>query len=284
MRVNPRVIVATNINPRTVGGRLFLNATYGTHIYFDEETSAGKTSFNRLVSISTGLPPAAPLLRKVAIVEPVTIAELNSFVTIAVSQDIEFMCTGRVIRLHSDKGWCYFGCSKCGRKLQRIDSTFRCVRCNNSHAVGDLRYRVELAIADDTAEGLFICLAGQMLADEVVYPEDSQMPPFVTSMEGKPYTFHVKLTTYDFTSTHQSFTVTSIIDEHERPPLPEFAVNEKGGNDGENVGDIQPIHVKVDSGGGSGATTLNAVKDPIGHVPKKMDIASTHALKKARIP
>ncbi|KAF3523318.1 hypothetical protein F2Q69_00046533 [Brassica cretica] len=208
------------------------------------------------------------------------------------------MCTGRVIRLHSDKGWCYFGCSKCGRKLQRIDSTFRCVRCNNSHAVGDLRYRVELAIADDTAEGLFICfdgvmtklhglearVAGQMLADEVVYPEDSQMPPFLTSMEGKPYTFHVKLTTYDFTSTHQSFTVTSIIDEHERPPLPEFAVNEKGGNDGENVGDIQPIHVKVDSGGSSGATTLNAVKDPIGHVPKKMDIASTHALKKARIP
>ena len=98
------------------------------------------------------------------------------------------MCTGRVIRLHSDKGWCYFGCSKCGRKLQRIDSTFRCVRCNNSHAVGDLRYvelssihyishcqliliqlnmlttsyRVELAIADDTAEGLFICFDGVM--------------------------------------------------------------------------------------------------------------------------
>lgn len=63
-----------------------------------------------------------------------------------------------------------------------------------------------------------------------------------------------------------------------------YLYQEKGGNDGQNVGDIQPIHVKVDSGGSSGATTLNAVKDPIGHVPKKMDIASTHALKKARIP
>ena len=46
----------------------------------------------RLVTISTGLPPAAPLLRKVAIVEPVTIAELNSFVTIAVSQVNRLQC------------------------------------------------------------------------------------------------------------------------------------------------------------------------------------------------
>lgn len=53
------------------------------------------------------------------------------------------MCTGKVIRVDSDKGWCYVACSKCGRKLQRIEYTFKCVRCNNSHAVGVLRY-VEL--------------------------------------------------------------------------------------------------------------------------------------------
>ncbi|KAF3539098.1 hypothetical protein F2Q69_00024180 [Brassica cretica] len=47
---------------------------------------------------------------------------------------------------------------------------------------------------------------------------------------------------------------------------------------------IQPILSKTDSGGTSGDTALIAVKDPIVHVPKKMDKASTHVLKKARMP
>ncbi|CAN6874750.1 unnamed protein product, partial [Brassica oleracea] len=42
MRVDSKAIVATNINPKMVGGRLFLNATSGTHIYFDKETTAGE--------------------------------------------------------------------------------------------------------------------------------------------------------------------------------------------------------------------------------------------------
>ncbi|CAF1832097.1 unnamed protein product [Brassica oleracea var. botrytis] len=34
------------------------------------------------------------------------------------------------------------------------------VRCDNAHAVGTLRYRVETAIADGTAEGAFFCFDG----------------------------------------------------------------------------------------------------------------------------
>lgn len=42
----------------------------------------------RLVARDTGLPAAAPLLRFYAKVEPVTIAELNNFITTAQSQVI----------------------------------------------------------------------------------------------------------------------------------------------------------------------------------------------------
>ncbi|CAG7868716.1 unnamed protein product [Brassica rapa] len=44
MGCDPRVLVATSINPKIVGGHLFLNATSGTRIYFDKETIAGETS------------------------------------------------------------------------------------------------------------------------------------------------------------------------------------------------------------------------------------------------
>ncbi|XP_013639830.1 PREDICTED: uncharacterized protein LOC106345115 [Brassica oleracea var. oleracea] len=63
MRGNPRVVVATSVNPKMVGGRLFLNATSGTHIYFDKETTAGESFFYMLVAQDTGLTPASPLLR-----------------------------------------------------------------------------------------------------------------------------------------------------------------------------------------------------------------------------
>ncbi|KAL0712798.1 hypothetical protein Bca4012_019776 [Brassica carinata] len=41
MRDDSKVVVATNINPKMVGGRLFLNATSGTHIYFESEQMQG---------------------------------------------------------------------------------------------------------------------------------------------------------------------------------------------------------------------------------------------------
>ncbi|WZZ78115.1 hypothetical protein YC2023_098687 [Brassica napus] len=85
MGSDPRVVVATSINPKMLGGRLFLNATSGTHIYFDKETAAGESFFNRLFGEATGVTPAAPLLRGYAKVDALTIAELNNFVITAPS-------------------------------------------------------------------------------------------------------------------------------------------------------------------------------------------------------
>ncbi|CAN6890063.1 unnamed protein product [Brassica oleracea] len=38
----PRIVLATSINPRMGGGRLYLNSTSGTHSYFDSETAVEK--------------------------------------------------------------------------------------------------------------------------------------------------------------------------------------------------------------------------------------------------
>ncbi|KAG5397396.1 hypothetical protein IGI04_019210 [Brassica rapa subsp. trilocularis] len=40
MRDDPKVVVDTNINPKMIGGHLFLNATSVKHVYFDKETNA----------------------------------------------------------------------------------------------------------------------------------------------------------------------------------------------------------------------------------------------------
>ncbi|CDY22457.1 BnaC03g61700D [Brassica napus] len=288
MRDDPKVIVTTSINPKMVGGRLFLNATSGTHVYYDKETHAGESLFYRLVARDTGLPSAAPLLKSYAKVEPVTIAELNHFITTdPPQQEIDFLCTARVSRVEADKGWCYVACSKCSKKLQRTVTSFECARCNNPHAVGSLRYRVEMVVTDDTAEGTFVCFDGvmtklhnlraseavQLLAEEGVNPEDSVMPPFVAGMEGKTYTFQVRVTPYNFTVNHQTFTVSRIINEVERAPAPEFVDDEGNDNDDDDAPDGTIDREKSGSGKGNCESSKRAGKESVGNVRKRARIA-----------
>lgn len=41
-------------------------------------------------------------------------------------------------------------------------------------------------------------------------------------MEGKTFTFQVKVSPYNFTAQHQTFTITRILSRHEAPPVPDF--------------------------------------------------------------
>ncbi|KAF3544634.1 hypothetical protein DY000_02010697 [Brassica cretica] len=288
MNGDPMVIVATSINPKMVGG---------THIYFDKETTAGEVYFYNLVARDTGVPSAAPLLKGYAKVETLTVAELNNFITSATSQEIDFICTGKVVRLDVDKGWCYVTCAKCSKKLQRTVSALECTRCNNTNAVGILRYRVELAIADDTAEGVFVCFdgvmtklhnlraseAGQMLAEEGVNPEDAVVPPFITDMEGKTFTFQVRVSAYNFTAHHQTFTIIRILNEHECIPVPNFVVN--GGDDADDDdkpdGSLAPV--QKETGESSIDAAKNGDDNTDGLAPKDIVHPANKAVKKARV-
>ncbi|KAL0748075.1 hypothetical protein Bca101_030077 [Brassica carinata] len=202
----PKVILFTNINPKVVGGKLFLNAT----------------SENR----------------------PLTFAELNQYVLAADPQNIEFLCKAEVTNLQSEKGWCYIGCSKCAKKLQPDEISFTCLSCDRENTTGVLRYRVEFSVADHTDESVFVAFdieiakltniqaseAAHILGAGVDARVDNDFPPFLNEVVGKTFTFQLKLGEFNFTSKHQSFTVSRIISEHERAPLPAFV------NDGDNHG------------------------------------------------
>ncbi|KAH0935467.1 hypothetical protein HID58_012584, partial [Brassica napus] len=66
----PEVLVATNINPKLVGGntlphRLFLNKTSTTHLYLDNECVAG-ASYLQSKECSTSNPKKYVLSRKLS--------------------------------------------------------------------------------------------------------------------------------------------------------------------------------------------------------------------------
>lgn len=120
-----------------------------------------------------------------------------------------------------------------------------------------------MSIADKTGEGLFVAFDGVMaklhnmraheavnlLAGDGVNPEETDTPLFVLDMEGKTYTFQVKVGPYNFTANHQSFTISRILGEGDREPQPDF-VNDGGDDDnGDDNKDAGLVSRKMDGGG-----------------------------------
>ncbi|KAF3598286.1 hypothetical protein F2Q69_00037015 [Brassica cretica] len=76
--------------------------------------------------------------------------------------------------------------------------------------------------------------AVQMLAEDGVNPKDCRIPPFIADMEGKSYTFQVRVTAFNFTEHHKRFTITRIAEELGCAPVDDNG----GGDDDDN--DVPP--------------------------------------------
>ncbi|WZZ42742.1 hypothetical protein YC2023_039001 [Brassica napus] len=222
----PRIVLATGLNPKIVGG------------HGSEHTS----SSSKVVHAQK--------------IEPMTVSELNQFVITSESQIIEFLCTAKVTGIDQADGWCYIGCSVCSKKLLRETSSFTCVPCNVTNAVAALRYRVTLSVSDSTDTASFLGFDIEMAkltnilaseASQIVLMflgipgigadarVDTELPQALAELVGKTYTFQLKLNDFNFTSKHQTFTISRIFPERALAPLPAFVVQESGNNPDEPV-------------------------------------------------
>ncbi|KAJ4901018.1 hypothetical protein Rs2_14969 [Raphanus sativus] len=83
-------------------------------------------------------------------------------------------------------------------------------------------------------------------AEEGINPEDSKMPPFIADMEGKTYTFQIRVTWCNFTGG-------------------------EGGDD--DTPDVPKGHGKIASGKGVCEASKNAGKEPVRNSHKKAHVA-----------
>ncbi|CDY20201.1 BnaC09g30380D [Brassica napus] len=146
-------------------------------------------------------------------------------------------------------------------------------------------YRVEMAISDDTAEGVFVWFDGvltklhsiraseaaQMLAEDGVNPEDTRLPPFIADMEGKTYTFQVRVTAFNFTEHHKTFTITRIAEDHGCLPVDDVVNN--GDDDDDDDDDASPTIEPSSAAGDQGGTSK---------ARKKTGAGASKVAKKAR--
>ncbi|KAG2312750.1 hypothetical protein Bca52824_024307 [Brassica carinata] len=204
----PKIVIVTGINPKVVlgGGR-------------DEAESSSKVVHAQKI-------------------EPLTIDELNQFVLSAEPQIIEFLCTAKVTEILFGDGWSYIGCSLCSKKLIREETSFTCPSCNETNAVAELKYRVVFSVSDPTGTASFVgfdkevAKLTQVLASEAAQivgigvdaRVDTCLPRALADIVGNSYIFQLKLTDFNFTANHQTFTISRIFTTPQMAPNPNFAV------------------------------------------------------------
>ncbi|KAH0935385.1 hypothetical protein HID58_012502 [Brassica napus] len=170
-------------------------------------------------------------------IEPLTVADLNEFVLSAEPQIIEFLCTAKVTGIQLDDGWCYIGCSLCSKKLIREESSFTCPSCNETNDVAELKYRVVFSVSDPTGTSSFLRFdkevakltnvlaseAAQIMGIGISAHVDTELPRTLAGIVGNTYTFQLKLTDFNFTANHQTFTISRMFAAPEIAPTPSFA-------------------------------------------------------------
>ncbi|KAL0730706.1 hypothetical protein Bca4012_026800 [Brassica carinata] len=234
----PKIVIVTGINPKVVLGKLYLNGTSASRIFFDSDTLVGKDRLDRLPGGGRDEAESSSKVVHAQKIEPLTIDELNQFVLSAEPQIIEFLCTAKVTEILLGDGWSYIGCSLCSKKLIREETSFTCPSCNETNAVAEPKYRVVLSVSDPTGTASFVgfdkevAKLTQVLASEAAQivgigvdaRVDTCLPRALADIVGNSYIFQLKLTDFNFTANHQTFTISRIFTTPQMAPNPNFAV------------------------------------------------------------
>ncbi|GJW20637.1 replication protein A 70 kDa DNA-binding subunit C-like protein [Tanacetum coccineum] len=181
-------IVLTSANAKYYNNKLYLSSSSSTLIFYDADIPAVK-------ALMTNMPTAI------------------------------FHCKVRIANVRTRKGWNFPSCGgeNCKKGATRRLGQFWCESCNKSVEFPVLRYRLELDVADDTANAVVVmfdepattlvgCSAESIMEDDDESSDDqSNLPPALANLIGTTHTLEIKSHTYYEFGTFESFTCWTIV-------------------------------------------------------------------------
>ncbi|KAL0733384.1 hypothetical protein Bca4012_009594 [Brassica carinata] len=220
------VLLVTSVNPKLFGGNLYLNSTQGTRFFFD-------TSLPEVTEFVSSVGATAPqgytcvdTLEGIKKKELVSIGDLNTFISNSneQTQEADFLCKARIVCVNQENGWSFVSCTGCHKKLERHGTSLNCTRCVTSDVTGVVRFRVELAVDDGKDSATFVVFDKEMskltkqeaavLALDVVHEGgEERLPGCLEELEGKEFVFQIRVTPFNFTPNHRTFTVSTITED-----------------------------------------------------------------------
>ncbi|CAF2064562.1 unnamed protein product [Brassica napus] len=222
------VMVVTTVNPKLFGGNLYLNSTPATKFYFDNTLEAISEFTARLDGPVQEAFPCIDTKEGIRKKEVLSIGELNKFISNPNEQEAEFICKARVVDVLQQNGWSFVSCTGCSRKLDKDGSSLRCNRCVNPNITGVinhpyLKYRVELLVDDGQDNATFVVFDKEMLKltkqdaaaltlNEINGGGGVELPQCLKDLGGQDFVFQIRVTPFNFTPNHRTFTVSAIVD------------------------------------------------------------------------
>ncbi|XP_048595665.1 uncharacterized protein LOC106354889 [Brassica napus] len=219
------VMVVTTVNPKIFGGNLYLNSTPATQFYFDPELQAIAEFTTSLEAPLGEAFPCIDTKKGIKKKEAVSIRELHKFISDSdeQTQEADFICKGRVVEVMQQNGWSYVSCTGCSRKLEKFGTSLRCTRCINPNITGVIKYRVELLVDDGNDNATFVVFDREMLKltkqdaagltlAEINGGGNEELPQCLKDLAGKDFVFQIRVTPFNFTPSHRTFTVSAILD------------------------------------------------------------------------
>ncbi|XP_010511835.1 PREDICTED: uncharacterized protein LOC104787882 [Camelina sativa] len=217
------VMLVTTVNPKMFGGNLYLNSTTATRFFFDTDIQPIQQFSNRMGIKSeeafTRADTSAGMRKK----ELVSIHELHEFISKSheQTQDADFLCNAKVLGVVRKNGWSYVSCTGCSRKLDKVGNALRCNKCVSPTVTGVVRYRVELAVEDGHDRATFIVFddemtklitktAATLILEDGDGGNKDEIPSCIEDLNGKQFLFQIKVTPFNFTSSHRTFTVSKL--------------------------------------------------------------------------
>ncbi|KAL0835044.1 hypothetical protein Bca101_086933 [Brassica carinata] len=149
--------------------------------------------------------------------EPVSIGELNAFISNSdeQTQEPDFLCKALVVGVNQENGWFFISCTKCHKKLERSGTSLSCSRCVTSDvtavlAVDDGKDSATFVVFDKEMTKLTGKEAAVLALDEDPNGEGDELPRCLEELAGKEFVFQIRVTPFNFTPNHRTFTVSTI--------------------------------------------------------------------------
>ncbi|CAL9225046.1 unnamed protein product [Arabidopsis halleri] len=137
------------------------------------------------------------------------------------TQDADFLCNAKVLSVLQKNGWSYVSCTGCSRKLDKVGNALRCSKCVSSSVTRVVKYRVELAVHDGHNEATFVVFDNEMTklttktAATLILENGNggtrdDIPSCIEDLTGKQFLVQIKVTPFNFSSKHRTFTVSKL--------------------------------------------------------------------------
>ncbi|KAF2537967.1 hypothetical protein F2Q68_00022282 [Brassica cretica] len=142
------------------------------------------------------------------------------------TQEADFLCKAHIVGVIQENGWFFVSCTGCPKKLEKRVTSLDCSRCATSDVTGVVRFRVELVVDDGKDSATFVVFDKEMnkltkqeadvlALDEVSNGGEEYLPSCLEELAGKEFMFQIRVTPFNFTPNHRTFTVATISEDSE---------------------------------------------------------------------